>query len=108
EKLVTYVMNSNTSFMVNSVIAALTAVCSFIETVMPFANVPSGEFPQFKNDFIKNYRLHIEMDNDNNFKGSVWFKKKVQKNTWTVHLWYELLLVVHNCNLTFLLHFLGV
>lgn len=93
EKLVTFVMNTTTSMMVTTTVMALTAVCSFIEMVMPFSSVKSSDFMVFKEEFLVNYKLYTEMENDS-YSGNnknPWTKKKSQKG-WIVHLWFVLLI----------------
>lgn len=91
EKIITYVMNSTTSFMTNSVIAALTSICSFLEIVIPFSQSKDFEFSKHKTEFIRNYKLYSEMENANSGGKGSWMKKK-STNMWTLYLWY-----VNNC-----------
>ena len=90
EKLISFVMSSVTSYMTTQIITALTTVCSFIETIMPFAQVKSADLNKHKAEFVKNYKLYSEIENEgNNFGKNSWNKKKTP-NTWTLYLWYVL------------------
>lgn len=93
EKVISFVMSSTTAYMTNTVINSITSICNFIETVIPFSNVKSDEFSNYKAEFIKNYKLYSEIDKDNgSFNAgtkNAWFKKKSSsQSTWTLSLWY--------------------
>ncbi|OTF75449.1 regulator of telomere elongation helicase 1-like protein, partial [Euroglyphus maynei] len=86
EKINTVVMSATTAFMSNQTIAALSSVCSFLEIVQPFTLVKEGEsLSSKKKDFIKNYKLYTEIDQDNGYQKS-WLNNTVP-NGWTVYLW---------------------
>lgn len=84
EKMTPYIMNSN-SFMTNQTLAALSSVCSFLEIIFPFSNIKNDEFVKYKKEFIKNYKLYTEMEQDNSYK-KTWLKTDTVTG-WIVHLW---------------------
>lgn len=84
EKMSSFIMNSN-SFMTNQTLAALSSVCSFLEVIFPFTNIKNDEFIQYKKNFIKNYKLYTETEQENNYK-KTWLKTD-NVTGWIVHLW---------------------
>ncbi|XP_046916905.2 LOW QUALITY PROTEIN: regulator of telomere elongation helicase 1 [Dermatophagoides farinae] len=86
EKISAVVMSSTPGFMSNQSIAALGAVCSFLEIVQPFTQIEEGEsMSSKKREFVKNYKLYTEIDRENGYQ-KTWLTHSVPNN-WTVYLW---------------------
>lgn len=86
DKLVNYVMSESTAFMSNAIVNALTSVCSFIESIVPFSEENDYDFQRHKGEFIRNYRVFSKIETDTGFGNKTWGRKKVV-NSWTLNLW---------------------
>ncbi|KAJ6216625.1 hypothetical protein RDWZM_007782 [Blomia tropicalis] len=87
DKLIAYVMSSETAYMSNIATTAITSICNFFEIVMPLGN-ENGRPNNLRAQFVSNYKIYTKYENENNFSSnsrSSWVKKK-SADVWTVHL----------------------
>lgn len=88
DKLVNYVMTDTTAFMANTIVNALTSVCSFIESIVPFSEEKEQKIDlgKYKTEFIRTYRLFSKIETDSGSGNKSWGRKK-SVNAWTLNLW---------------------